>query len=455
MASQGAIKIVGFAVLIMLVTIIFQTRRAVARRIRGIHAAEGEGSAGSGAFWSTRHRVAEIWHLVVSAFLVVTFMIWVLDIDGGFDYVARDTITSVVVLAAARLGIFLLEQIAKPGVPLSQETAGQFPNLKARIDRYLPTLTQTGSLVVWLIALVALIDIWGVDTFGWFESPTGHALLARTFSIAFVIVSATVAWEIVSAAIERYLVGAVRDGSPVERSQRVRTLLPMLRNAFLIFLIVVATLIVLSEIGIDIAPLLAGAGVVGLAIGFGAQTLVKDVITGVFILFENTIAVGDVVDVGGGHSGLVEAFSVRTIKLRDNAGAVHTVPFSNVTSVVNLTKDYAFYVFNIKIDYGQDTDRVVDVVKSLGAEMQQDPDFCEFILAPIEIVGIDSFGADAVVLQARFKTKPLRQWGVGREFNRRLKKRFDSQKIPLSFPQSVIVLPNAAPAPASVQEPAP
>jgi small conductance mechanosensitive channel len=218
----------------------------------------------------------------------------------------------------------------------------------------------------------------------------------------------------------------------------------LLRNAFLIFLIVVVTLIVLSEIGIDIAPLLAGAGVVGLAIGFGAQSLVKDIITGVFILFENTIAVGDVVDVGSGHSGLVEAFSVRTIKLRDMSGGVHTIPFSNVTSVVNMTREYAFYLFNIRIDYGQDTDRVVGVVRGLGAELQDDPAFCDFILAPIEIIGIDSFGHDAVVLQARFKTKPLRQWAVGREFNRRLKKRFDELKIPLSFPQSMVILQNAS-----------
>ena len=164
-------------------------------------------------------------------------------------------------------------------------------------------------------------------------------------------------------------------------------------------------------------------------------------ITGVFILFENTIAVGDVVDLGGGHSGLVEHFSIRTIKLRDASGGVHTVPFSAVTSVNNRTKDFAYYVFNIKVDYAQDTDHVVEVVKELGKELQGDMAFCDLILAPIEIIGVDSFGADAAVLQARFKTTPIKQWTVGREFNRRLKKRFDALKIPLTFPQSMVVLP--------------
>jgi small conductance mechanosensitive channel len=272
-------------------------------------------------------------------------------------------------------------------------------------------------------------------------------MLGKIFSIAFVLISAVVAWEFVSAIIETYLVGAVRDGTPVERSQRVRTLLPLLRNAFLIFLIVIVILIVLSEIGLNIAPLLAGAGVVGLAIGFGAQTLVKDVITGVFILFENTIAVGDVVDLGGGHSGLVEHFSIRTIKLRDTAGGMHTVPFSAVTSVNNMTKDFAYYVFNVKTDYAQDSDRVVGVLTDLGQELQNDPAFCDLILAPLEIIGLDSFGSDAFIIQARFKTKPIKQWTVGREFNRRLKKRFDELKIPLTFPQSMVLLPNASTAP--------
>jgi small conductance mechanosensitive channel len=456
-AAHAAFKVVGLVVLIILVSLILGKRKPVARWIRGDQKRKKAASSlPSAALWSTRRRLADIWHFLAIAYLVILFGVWIFAVEGGFEFVLRATVISLAAIAAARLAILAIEHGVERGVMLTRDQKGRHPRIQARADRYLPIIHVTASIVVWLIALIGVVDVWGGDTFAWFDTANGQAATGKTVSILFVVISAVIAWEFVSAIIENYLVGAVRDGTPVERSQRVRTLLPLLHNAFLIFLFVVVLLIVLSEIGLNIAPLLAGAGVVGLAIGFGAQTLVKDVITGVFILFENTIAVGDVVDLGGGHSGLVEHFSIRTIKLRDSAGGVHTVPFSAVTSVNNMTKDFAYYVFNIKVDYAQDTDKVVDVVKALGQELQNDMNFCDLILAPIEIIGVDSFGSDAVVLQARFKTKPIKQWSVGREFNRRMKKRFDELKIPLTFPQSMVVLPaGAGPQAAASQAPQP
>jgi len=442
-AAHAAFKVVGLAVLIILVSLIVGKRKPVARWIRGDQKKRKTDSVPSAALWSTRRRLADMWHLLAIAYLLILFGVWIFAVEGGFEFVLRATVISIAAIGIARLAILAIEHGVERGVTLTRDAKGRHPRLQARADRYLPIVHVTASIVVWLVAMIVVVDVWGIDAFAWFDTANGQVAMSKTFSILFVVVSAVIAWEFVSAIIENYLVGAVRDGTPVERSQRVRTLLPLLRNAFLIFLFVVVILIVLSEIGLNIAPLLAGAGVVGLAIGFGAQTLVKDVITGVFILFENTIAVGDIVDVGGGHSGLVEHFSIRTIKLRDSAGGVHTVPFSAVTSVNNMTKDFAYYVFNIKVDYAQDTDRVVGVVTELGQELQNDMNFCDLILAPIEIIGIDSFGNDAIVLQARFKTKPIKQWSVGREFNRRMKKRFDELKIPLTFPQSMVVLPAA------------
>jgi small-conductance mechanosensitive channel len=441
-AAHAALKLVGLAVVMILVSLVIRKRREVAQWIRGDRAARLPGGIGTSAFWSLRSRLAEVWHLLAIGYLVAIFAIWAFDLEGGFDFVLRGTGISILVIGGARLFVMMVERAATRGVTLSSDARSRFPRLQQRADTYLPIIRASSSVIVWLVALILLVDVWGFDSLSWFESPEGRAMIGRLFSVAFVVVSAVIAYEFVSAIIETYLVGAVRDGTPVERSQRVRTLLPLLRNAFLIFLIVVVILIVLSEIGLNIAPLLAGAGVIGLAIGFGAQTLVKDVITGVFILFENTIAVGDVVDLGGGHSGLVEHFSIRTIKLRDFSGGVHTVPFSAVTSVNNMTKDFAYYVFDIKVSYAQDTDQVVEIVEELGRELQSDMAFCDLILAPIEIVGVDSFGVDAAVLKARFKTRPIKQWAVGREFNRRLKKRFDALKIPLIFPQTMVVLPS-------------
>ena len=449
-AALAALKIVGLTITVILVTLVIGKRRGVARFIRGERDADAPPATRSAsAFWSVRARLSEVWHLLAVAYLVATFAVYAFDVEGGFEFILRATLISLLIIAGARLTTLFVEHAVERGATLSQQPSARFPRLRERADRYLPIIHASTSVIVWLVALVALVDIWGLDSVEWIEGAAGRALLGRIFSIGFVVVSAVIAWEFVSAIIETYLMGA--DGTPVQRSQRVRTLLPLLRNAFLIFLVVIVLLIILSEIGLNIAPLLAGAGVVGLAIGFGAQTLVKDIITGVFILFENTVAVGDVVDLGGGHSGLVEHFSIRTIKLRDSNGGVHTVPFSAVTSVNNMTKDFAYYVFNIKVDYAQDSDRVVEAVTELGKELQNDPAFCDLILAPIEIIGLDSFGPDAAILQARFKTKPIKQWTVGREFNRRMKKRFQDIGIPLNFPQSMLLLPNGASEPAGVK----
>ena len=445
-AAHAALKLVALSILVILIGLVVKERKDIARWIRGDRKAQG--AKGPSAIRSLRQRVAEVWHLLAIAYLAATFAVFVFDIDGGFDFILHATLVSVLVIAAARLSIHLVEHAVTRGTTLTHGS-DRYPRLRERADIYLPIVRAGTSAIVWLVASVVLVDVWGVDAVGWVTGPEGRVALAHTFSIALIVIGAIVAWEFVSAVIETYLVGAVKDGTPVQRSQRVRTLLPLLRNAFLIFLIVVVVLVVLSELGLNIAPLLAGAGVVGLAIGFGAQTLVKDVITGMFILFENTVAVGDVVDLGGGHSGLVEHFSIRTIRLRDSNGGVHTVPFSNVTSVNNMTKDFAYYMFNIKVDYAIDSDRVVEAVTLLGAELQEDCDYKDLILAPIEIIGLDSFGADAAILQARFKTKPIKQWSVGREFNRRLKKRFAQLGIPQSFTQSVTILSGGGDATAS------
>lgn len=443
-AAEAALKLLGLVVLVGLIILIFRKRADVSRYIRG-PAQPVPLRRGWSGLWSLRARLADSWHIISVILLVAVFVIWSLELKDGFEYVARGIVMTIIILGVARLTDKVAEHFAARTRTLSDDLRARYPRLQERVDRYAPAVHGLITLIVWGVAILGILDAWSLDLFGWFDTPAGRVTVGRAASITIVVVGAIVLWEFVAAIIERYLVGVVRDGSPVERSQRVRTLLPLLRNAFLVFLIVVVVLTILSEIGLNIAPLLAGAGVVGLAIGFGAQSLVKDIITGIFILFENTIAVGDVVDVGAGHSGLVEAFSIRTIRLRDNAGSVHTVPFSNVTSVVNMTREFSFYVFNVKMDYSLDSDRIVAVLKSLGEELQADQDCGPLILGPIEVFGIDSFASDAVVIQGRIKTRPIRQWGVGREFNRRLKKRFEAEKIPMSFPTSIALTGNAAP----------
>jgi moderate conductance mechanosensitive channel len=193
----------------------------------------------------------------------------------------------------------------------------------------------------------------------------------------------------------------------------------------------------LSQLGVNIGPLLAAAGVLGVAVGFGSQKLVQDVITGFFILLEDAFAVGDVIQVGS-YSGAVEAVSIRNVRLRDLAGTVHTIPFSTITSVSNLTRDFSFHVFDMGIAYRENVDQVMETLRAIGSEMRSDTYFRNLILDEPEVFGLDSFGDSAVVIKGRIKTRPIKQWEVGREFNRRVKKRFDELGIEIPFPHRTL-----------------
>jgi small conductance mechanosensitive channel len=224
-----------------------------------------------------------------------------------------------------------------------------------------------------------------------------------------------------------------------EDKKRADTLRSIVRYALRLTILVLATVVVLGELGIQIGPILAAAGIVGLAVGFGSQQLVQDVIAGFFILFEDQIRVGDVVNIAG-KGGVVERVSLRMTILRDAAGNVHYVRNGHIDVVTNMTKEFSQYVFDIGVAYREDTDEVFEVIKQVGAEVQGDPEYADDILDPIEILGVDSFADSAVVIKARIKTKPIKQWRVGREFNRRLKKAFDERNIEIPFPHMTVYM---------------
>jgi small-conductance mechanosensitive channel len=203
--------------------------------------------------------------------------------------------------------------------------------------------------------------------------------------------------------------------------------------------IVVAVVMILAELAIDIGPVLAAAGVVGIAVGFGAQHLVQDVISGFFILLDDQIRVGDVVQIAD-KGGLVEHLNLRVVVLRDLAGNVHYVRNGKIDVVTNMTKDYSRYVFDIGVAYREDVDEIIRVVRQIDEELRSDPEFESDILEPIEILGLDQFADSAVIIKARTKTKPIKQWSVAREFNRRLKKKFDEKGIEIPFPHVTLYM---------------
>ncbi len=358
-------------------------------------------------------------------------------IAGGVEFMLRASALTVAILAAAGITATLARRAVDRGFSVRQELRAQFPQLEARVNRYLPVLRGVLRGLIGLVTMLALLQTWGVDAFAWLSSDFGRRFASGAVTIGVVVVLALATWEVISGSIERYLTQTDGDGQLIERSARARTLLPLLRNGILVLLVIVVGLTMLSEIGVNIAPLLAGAGVVGLAVGFGSQKLVQDLITGAFILFEDTISVGDVVRVGD-HSGLVEAINIRTIRLRDLHGSVHTIPFSAVSTVVNMTKDFSFAVFDVRVSYREDTDRVVETLKEIGAGMQADAEFGKLIMEPLEVLGVDQLAPSEVVVRVRLKTYPVKQWSVGREFNRRMKRRFDELGIDIPFPRQTV-----------------
>ena len=223
----------------------------------------------------------------------------------------------------------------------------------------------------------------------------------------------------------------------LERAKRARTLGSLIRNVASSLIVGVAVLMILRELGVDIAPVLAGAGILGLAVGFGAQTLVRDIISGFFLILEDQVRVGDVAAING-QGGLVEAINLRTIVLRDFEGVVHVFPNGAITTLANRSKDFSFYVIDVGIAYGEDPERVTRVLNDVGAGLQADDRHGPNILAPIEVVGVDAFADSAVTLKMRIKTVPLKQWEVGRELRRRILKAFGEHGIEIPFPQRVV-----------------
>ncbi len=284
---------------------------------------------------------------------------------------------------------------------------------------------------------VILFGYTGVELFGGVlgELISREALrnLAQvTLSLFLVLAVFCALWETINGVIEHYFGERM-----LSANARVRTLVPLIRNLLLFVLTVMTGLVLLSEFDIDVMPLLAGAGVFGIAIGFGAQTLVKDFLTGFTILLEDLLQVEDIVTVGG-RTGEVTNISLRKIELRALDGTVHTIPFSEISVVDNLTKHYSYYMLEIGVAYREDTDEVIDCLLAVDKELRQSDEFGPLILEPLEVLGVDAFADSAVVIKARTKTRAHEKWRVGREFNRRIKQKFDREGIEIPFPHQTV-----------------
>lgn len=292
--------------------------------------------------------------------------------------------------------------------------------------------TQQAARFTWgLLRLAALVGvavlvlgIWGVDARAWLSGDAG----ARLVRLGLVIIIATGLVEVSGFVIKRLVGGFARRSTDPRRAAQLRTLGPILTGCAQTVLVVVGGLTILTELGLKVGPILASAGVLGIAVGFGAQTLVKDFLTGLFLIAEDVVSVGDNVEIGG-SSGVVEAMTLRTIRLRDANATLHIFPYSEAQVIHNRTKVFSSYLADIPISYDTDIDRALAVIQGVGDGLRADPAFKRLITKPFEVLGVDRLADNAVYIKARLITEPRAQWEVGREFNRRLKNAFDAEGV--------------------------
>lgn len=374
------------------------------------------------------------WHWFALAYLGFMFVV---VISRSADVVAGYLLASGKVLAAALIGSLIIGAIGRAlrhGVVLPAEMRTKLPLLEPRLNAIVPKVLIALRLVVTLAVVIYTLDVIGLyDLGGWFASPVGLEATGRIVSLALILLVAAMIWLAVNSWIDYRLnpeVGKIP-------TSRETTLLTLLRNAFAIALLIFTLMFALAEIGLDIGPLLASAGVLGLAIGFGAQKLVQDIITGVFIQFENAMNVGDVVTVGG-TTGVVEKLTVRSVSLRDVQGTFHIIPFSSVDMVSNFMRDFSYFVCDMGIAYREDVDEAKQAMFDAFEELKQDPDQRVNIIGDMEWFGVNSFADSAVVVRARIKTVPGTQWGLGRAYNGILKRIFDARGIEIPFPHQTI-----------------
>ena len=385
-----------------------------------------------------------VWPLVHGVLLAALAAVMALDVLG-YRYAARfiwlNGLEALSILLGSRLVLlFLLVYGAQRLVRALYGPGGRWhdPAREQAAGRSLSVFRFVRQLLLSAIALLLILELWGVSVWRVASSPLGAQVLTRGLVV---LATAGVVLAVLrgSNALAEYILRPrlTEHGEARELGRKLRTLTPLVQTILKAVVLFVAALVLLEQINIRTGPLLAGLGLFGIAVGLASQSLIKDVINGLFILFEDSISVGDVVTVRG-TGGVVEKMTLRVVVLRDLEGNVHVVPNSTIDLVTNRTKVFSRYLLDIAVAYREDVDAVIDVLKEVDADMRRDARYGGDMLEPIEIMGLDRFADSAVYVRARLKTRPGMQWRVGREFNRRTKKEFDARGIEIPFPHRTL-----------------
>lgn len=380
-----------------------------------------------------------VWHWLAMSYVASIFMLWFTRPIDAVEIAVRSTGLSILAIMVGFLISLAITRPIKSGIRLPDAYKRRLPELEGRLNAFLPGILKMLRLVVFISTVLVLLDVWGLTSFTvWLASTEGSAAFGRGLSALIVLAVSFLVWLAVMAWIDLRL--RVRSGHVV--TARERTLFQLFRNAFTMVVLVMATLLALSEVGINIGPLIAGAGVVGLAISFGAQTLVKDVITGAFIQIENAINEGDVVTVAG-ITGTVERLTVRSVRIRDINGTAHIIPFSSVDMVANFMRDFSYHVAEIGVAYDTDIGKAKAAMEEAFRRLRES-DAGSKIIGDLEMHGVTMFGDSAINVRARVKTLPGEQFSLGRAYNEFIKTVFDEEGIEIPFPQVTYHMPAAS-----------
>ena len=378
---------------------------------------------------------ARTWHLFALIYFLMVFVLTLTRPGDALPFVLFATLKTLgAVVVGLLLSAFLTQTIGRR-IQLSDDLRRKLPLLEVRLNSYVPNALRVLRTVIVVAVIMVVLDAWGAfDLAGWYASERGANLVGNLISVAVILIVSLGIWLGLASLIEHKLNPETGHGEP---SARAKTLLSLFRNALAIAMVTITGMIVLSEIGINIGPLIAGAGVLGLAIGFGAQKLVQDVITGVFIQVENAMNTGDVVTVGG-VTGTAERLSIRSVGIRDLSGTYHIVPFSSVDTVSNYMREYGNHVGEYGIGYNESIDEAIEQLQLAFEDLKASEEHGHKLLADMTVAGVTALADSSVNIRVVIKTTPGDQWAVGRAYNRLVKLRFDAAGIEIPFPHTTL-----------------
>jgi len=427
-AAAAVQAMVMAAAVTIAIVIVLQNRDDVRNWLNTL-AARREGSMGP-----VLRLVGKHWHQVAILYLVTLLVVWFTNPEEALPFMLGATVQSVVAILVGTLVGSFISRAVTAGMKLPDDIKQRLPLLEARLHAFVPHVMRVVHGVVIGGVVVTIAQAWSIfDFLGWIGSEAGQQLAGSVLSAALIVLVCIVLHVVVASWVE-YRLNTTIGKAPTPRE---KTLLNLFKNAFTIALVIFGLMLALAQVGVNIAPLIAGAGVVGLAIGFGAQKLVQDIITGIFIQFENIMNEGDVVAVGD-KSGVVEKLTIRSVTIRDLSGTVHLIPFSSVDQVSNMMRGFSFHVAEIGVAYDSDIDQVRAALNTAFERLMETPHKDE-ILDELDMQGIIGFAESAVTMRARIKTLPGKQWAIGRKYNELVKAVFAEQGIEIPYPHITYV----------------